>query len=936
MTLILENFLPHYSSVDSPSLQGDLYNKKEFYDLRLEKEQEVIRRGEKLNHQIIIARYFSEYTNFDEGLLYHQMGTGKTCAVFALTEALKNRKAGYKKCIILARGDDLLKNLMKMLVFSCSESYAIDFEGREKDERFVLQRIKKAVSDFYIFQTFYTFAKDISSLSEEQISSQFSNCIFIVDEVQNIKGPNSSDKDERMTYAQLHRLFHSTSNRKILLLSATPMKDNVSELADVMNLILPVNKQLPVGRAFEEKFLESMPDGTFTPINTILLKETLRGRISYLSEPISSPVLYLGNTSLGDDIPQFRSVNLTMSSFQSSVYARAYIQDTSGEEKSIYTNSRQAALFVFPDGSWGAEGLETYSTKGKLGSISLSPELISRVNTLEKLRDLSVKYAHVIEKIKENPRKNIYVYSSMVNGSGAVLLSKILELYGFERSRGNEPLKGKRYILLTSGTPNISRLISYYNDDRNKYGEYCQVIIGSKKIAEGFSFSNILIELILTLHWNDSETAQAVKRGARYGSWNALIQDGVEVVLSVSKLCAQPRHKPDTSIDKLMLSFSKRKDVSNKRMDRIVKEVAFDCPLMYERNVHREAGDFSRDCDYGLCEYKCDGMTDTRRTEDISTYELYYSSFMDIVPRILGLFVKRDVLTYEVISEIIQAPEDIQLLKALSYIIFNNISIMNRYKSICYLREFRNYYYLVSDISTPWHAFISNDVSAPVFSADTSLDEILKREEISKMASTIDKFYETSSVEELKDLIKDISGASQDAILRIILEERVRTKKNTSAMIQLLAAFDGKYTLYPNATKGEIEAVYLKSDGTTWCLKDFRWTLCVSRVDRPAENKEEQKYSGILGDTGKFCIRRARAGEGGDRRKLFTGSVCEEGGWRKEEIVNIVDELGVYETSPKTWKKQTKKQLCDNLKEWFKKNNLLEKGKCGTARKRRE
>lgn len=935
MALLLENFLPYYPSVDSSSLQGDIYRKKEFYNLRLEKEQEVIQKGEKLNHQLIIARYFSEYTNFDEGLLYHQMGTGKTCAVFALTESLKNRKAGYKKCIILARGDDLLKNLMKMLVFSCSDAYSIDFEGREKDERFVLQRIKRAVKDFYMFQTFYTFAKDISLLSEEQIEAQYSNCIFIVDEVQNIKGPanDSATQDERMTYSQLHRLFHSTRNRKILLLSATPMKDNVYELADVMNLILPSSKQLPTGKNFDNKFLTLQPDGTFIPKNEGLLKEFIRGRISYLSEPISSPVLYLGKSE-GVDIPQFRSVDLQMGAFQSDVYSKAYRKDTSGEEKSIYTNSRQASLFVFPDGSWGAEGLATYTKKAKSGSLNLSSELVSRVNTLEKLRELSVKYAHVIETIKSNPKKNVYVYSSMVNGSGANLLSKILEIYGYEKSRGNEPTKGKRYILLTSGTPNISRLLAYYNDPKNRYGEYCQVIIGSKKIAEGFSFSNILIELILTLHWNDSETAQAAKRGARYNSWNALLQDGIDVVLSISKVCAIPEKSPDTSIDKLMLSFSKRKDISSKRVDRIIKEVAFDCPLTYERNVHLEAGDFSRDCDYGVCEYKCDGMAGADREEDISTYELYYSTFMDLVPQVKSLFKKRDVLSYQLIRESIRPAEDIQLLKALAYVVFNNVPLLNRYRSVCYLREYSNYYYLSQDITTAWGAFVSNAVAAPVFTSSTSLDAVIEREEQARTLASLDRLDEVKTTEDVREIVNGLSGETRDFFIKSALEAKVAGSARSGAEL-LLKAFKPKYTLLGAAQKDGVRAVYKATDGTTWCLKSGKWALCVAKIDKPTA-ASDSKYSGLIGETGKFCIRRARAlEEGGDKRKVFTGSVCEEGGWRKGEIVGIMEELKVYPEKEEEWKTSTKKQLCAELKEWFNKNSLLEKGNCGTARKKR-
>ena len=40
-----------------------------------------------------------------------------------------------------------------------------------------------------------------------------------------------------------------------------------------------------------------------------------------------------------------------------------------------------------------------------------------------------------------------------------------------------------------------------------------------------------------------------------------------------------------------------------------MKENAFDCGLFYHRNVRRHAADGSRECEYDLCDYECDGVT---------------------------------------------------------------------------------------------------------------------------------------------------------------------------------------------------------------------------------------------------------------------------------------------------------------------------------------
>lgn len=51
-------------------------------------------------------------------------------------------------------------------------------------------------------------------------------------------------------YKQFHRFLHVVKDCKILLMSGTPMKDGVEEIASVMNLILPLNKQLITGDDF--------------------------------------------------------------------------------------------------------------------------------------------------------------------------------------------------------------------------------------------------------------------------------------------------------------------------------------------------------------------------------------------------------------------------------------------------------------------------------------------------------------------------------------------------------------------------------------------------------------------------------------------------------------------------------------------------------------
>ena len=83
----LYNFLPKYPNIidkkldpyDGETLNDVIYNKKEFREIKLS-EYENIKKGQLMKHQKIISRYLSSYTPYDGILLFHYMGTGKTCS----------------------------------------------------------------------------------------------------------------------------------------------------------------------------------------------------------------------------------------------------------------------------------------------------------------------------------------------------------------------------------------------------------------------------------------------------------------------------------------------------------------------------------------------------------------------------------------------------------------------------------------------------------------------------------------------------------------------------------------------------------------------------------------------------------------------------------------------------------------------------------------
>jgi hypothetical protein len=636
------DFLPKYPYEDEKNFYYDIYRKKEFYDNVLQRVEPFPKEaGQQTKYQRTIARYLSSYTPYNKLLLVHSPGLGKTCsAIGAVEQILKEEGKKYTGVIVLAKGRGLLENFKNELVNKCTDGKYIPDNFHLLTALQKKIRIKQKIN-FYSFKTYVTFARSIAKLSGADIKSIYSNKIIIVDEIHNIK---PQDDEEKETYSEFFRFFHNIENNKILFLSGTPMKDSPDEISTLMNLLLPLDKQLPTGQNFISEFMKEGKDG----INRIkkdsvkYLKSLFKGKVSFLKEPESS----VQRKFIGKE--KYRGLNhfivdpLKMSEFQSKYYNEAYQSDISSQQ-GVFTNSRESSLFVYPDGSYGKIGFEKYimskekeSKKVKDYYMSNELETILRGEndevTLKNIRKHSAIYAAVIKRILDT-KGNCFIYSSIAKGSGAILFSLLLRLFNFSKAFGNEKTKALRYALLTkiSATDTmIKNIARTFNKSENKKGEYIKVIIGTKAISEGYSFNNVVFESINTPHWNYSETAQAIARGIRLGSHNDLINDGENPVVEILQPVAIPKN--GESIDLKLYLTSEDKDISISSVIRLLIESAIDCGLNYRQNVVIDR-DYTRECNYMKCDYTCDGI-DMKIVEngldkkdiDYLTYNLYYAN----------------------------------------------------------------------------------------------------------------------------------------------------------------------------------------------------------------------------------------------------------------------------------------------------------------------
>jgi hypothetical protein len=697
------------------------------------------------------------------------------------------------------------------------------------------------------------------------------------------------------------------------------------------------------------------------------LKSFIRGRVSYL-KAMKSDVETIFVGSIVPPLKRFIVYPNNMQEQQLISYTQAFQSDAG-----IYSDAVQASLFVFPDGSYGEKGFKKYikksivntmTIKGKNKSyfnFSMTPEFVAslrganQLETLQNIKKYSCTYASIIEAILKNKNKLTFVYNTLVEGSGSILLCKLLELFKFKRANGKETTEDLRYAILTSQTTTpieTDRIISRFSSPDNMQGDYIQVIIGSRIITEGVTLKNVQEIHIATPHWNYAELAQAMARGIRLVSHNALIQAGITPIVRIYQHAALTTGVQ--SIDMIKYIFSERKDVSIKNIERLIKEAAFDCSLFYERNSVIGI-DGTRECDYTKCDYKCDGIINMDDTNiDYSTFDLYYANenIKKLIETLKQLFEKRFSYTIRELLSVIRGKFNIfELFTSIRKIISENIYIKNCYGINCYLREDSDIIFLVESLSSGLDLFYSKYPVVTVSNKyETLLDELI-------ISNTQTRLIDALTIDEFKMNILELPVHIQ----RLYIESALSSDNDTRSRRFILEIF--KNNINPAKDKYTLQ-------GETYCFINNNWELCGE--DEPkiiVEEENPYEYEGLINETDSmFCVRKKV-----DSART-TGRVCMS--WDIKDLIEAAmklkiqygdiitinkkeiniqqvqkEELGeILKSSSKFgalkhvidledvdgmrraifYMNSKKNILCDNLKEWFKSKNLLKESTlCG-------
>ena len=340
-----KNYKFLYPHLDDEFFNIKIANKKEFAENKLQVNLDAD--FEKLSNEIcdkdfelapyqkFIKNFLSTNTPYNGLLLYHGLGTGKTCSAIGVAEETRKylKYMGYNERIIIVASPNVQENFYLQLfderkleyknnnwtINNCAgQSILNEINSTHKNltREKVVKIMTNIINNYYLFMGYTQFANLIIKKSNplnplnplnptdniqkkkmaERLQKFFDNRLIIIDEFHNIR--QSKDNTNKLVSNELLKLVKNVNNLKLLFLSATPMFNDYKEIIFLIN-ILNMNDRRSI---VDIKDIFNS-DGSFLinskgeEVGLELFKRKINGYVSYVKgdNPLSFPFRILPN-----------------------------------------------------------------------------------------------------------------------------------------------------------------------------------------------------------------------------------------------------------------------------------------------------------------------------------------------------------------------------------------------------------------------------------------------------------------------------------------------------------------------------------------------------------------------------------------------------------------------------------------------------------------
>ena len=593
-------------------INSNKFSNKDKYEVLLNKI--VINNIIPMNYQFFISRFISNYTPYNYLLINHYPGSGKTFSIVLLILSNKEFIVNNNSLIYIVVSNILLKNqwmqilnsyLPDMLIYIRLVSYKYIYNRTiNKNERYIKEHI-----------------------------NNFNNSIVVIEEAHNATN--------NLFIEMIEYIKQSSKNLKLILLTATIIKNKINELTDFANFLREPN--IPLYKVSD--FFKLLDNGEYIITNENLLKKSLSGRVSVLKESsnlFTAPYTYVGKLVHG--LEYIKVIEVPCNKFQDSVITsiNKLIKDPLGSFHDSISNivipffkHNKKDIFIYPgnrailnieeelQNNEDEYNLKLYNfikrTIKTTDGLNIPKTILSyniKYKTIEGyffnrnvIKLFSSKYFFIINLI-EKLKGLILIYSNYVK-VGIYMIREVLISNGYEDyehpERGNQKLKKCnicglinndheyqthdfepiRFYLLTS-TLESTKVLNIINSSENMNGKIIKILLGSKTINEGTSFKNIRHLIKVDSVYTIAREEQIKKRGIRLNSHiDFLIKTGSFPIVYIYNISLK-----STELSKEIINYklAEKKYRSIKQAYDLIEEVSIDYHVYdnnYESNIKK-------------------------------------------------------------------------------------------------------------------------------------------------------------------------------------------------------------------------------------------------------------------------------------------------------------------------------------------------------------
>ena len=451
--------------------------------------------GKLLKQQVFLSSYINDnYDNIDKMLLFHGIGTGKTCTSITIAETIMKRDKKMKVLVILPARlktnfiDELISETCGLNRYISKEDYSkfINPNISSKDKDKIRENFTKKINVNYDIISYERLRKILldSNDYKKTINQITKNRVIIIDEVHNLIASKIAtetldkiveskviDKKTPAINSVILRLITKMADKtcKLFLLTATPVFDNYGQFVQLVLNLRPDTDMNEINKK---------------GVNLKYLINLIKGKVSFykLKDRSDFPKTKIDNLRINlSKLQENRISEINDDDFDDEISDRdTFCMKQRQIAISLYDKSRKDIVF---------KDLKTYAPKLK-----------------------------VLFELLFQPGKHV-IYSNFIQYCLSLIAEYLLSK-GWSNYTKTGSKINKTFVLWDASLNDKEKqeVKSVLNSKNNMDGRIIKVILGSPSIKEGISFKHVQHLHQIDPVWNSSAKEQIEGRCIRYKS----------------------------------------------------------------------------------------------------------------------------------------------------------------------------------------------------------------------------------------------------------------------------------------------------------------------------------------------------------------------------------------------------------------------------------